>query len=73
MYTHRSSGFLRIGGLLIGLSEDGEVSIWGGNNGEYLSTLPYSYPTAVDVHFIGDGRLIAVLLEDGRLKLYGVK
>ncbi|MCD6426470.1 MAG: WD40 repeat domain-containing protein [Anaerolineales bacterium] len=61
------------GRLLIGLSDTGEVSIWHAESGEYLFTLPDTYPTAVDAHFTGDGRLVAVLLEDGSMELYGVK
>jgi len=61
------------GRLLIGLSDTGEVSIWHAESGEYLFTLPDTYPTAVDVHFIADGRIVALLLEDGGLKFYGVK
>lgn len=61
------------GRLLIGLSDEGEISIWHGESGDFLFTLPGTYPTAVDAHFIGGGKLVAVLFEDGRLELYGVK
>lgn len=61
------------GKLLIGLAGYGEVSIWDGELGNLLITLPETYDEAVDAHFIGDGRLVAVLFRDGGLKLYGVK
>jgi len=61
------------GRLLLGLSSTKQVSLWDGANGEHLYTLPYTYRTALDVHFSGDGRLIAVLNPGGRLQLFGVK
>ena len=61
------------GQLLIGRSEAGEISIWDAGTGELLFTLPTAFPTAIDTHFVGDGRLVAILLEDGSLEFYAVK
>jgi len=72
LYSHELK-YSQDGRLLIGLSNEGGISIWHAESGEYLFTLPDTLPTALDAHFIADGRLVAVLLEDGSLELYGVK
>ncbi|MEJ2447697.1 MAG: hypothetical protein P8Y37_07125 [Anaerolineales bacterium] len=69
----RKLRFSADGKLVMGLSSTKRVSIWDGESGEYLSSLPETDEGALDVHFIAGGRMIAVLDSTGRLQLFGVK
>jgi hypothetical protein len=42
-------------------------------SGEHLYTLPYTFRDLEDLHFIFQGRLLALLKPNGSLMIFGLK
>ncbi|MDZ7845172.1 MAG: hypothetical protein U5K99_10280 [Anaerolineales bacterium] len=61
------------GRLVAALSETGKVSIWHGVSGKHIHTLPYTFRSLKDLHFISQGKLLALLKSDGTLLIFGLE
>lgn len=65
--------FSRDGRLVAALSETGKVSIWHGVSGKHIHTLHYTFRSLKDLHFISQGKLLALLKSDGTLLIFGLE
>jgi WD40 repeat protein len=70
---YRQLAFSPDGRLIAAGSEAGIVSLWHGVSGEHLYTLPYTFRDLEDLHFIFQGRLLALLKPNGSLMVFGLK
>lgn len=68
---YRELTFSPDGRLVAALAESGKVSIWHGVSGEHIHTLPYTFRNLKDLHFISQGKLLALLKSDGTLLIFG--
>ena len=70
---YRELTFSPDGSLVAAGSDSGKVSIWHGVSGEHLYTLPYTFRDLEDLHFIFQGKLLALLKSNGTLMIFGLK